>query len=132
MKPHLRHYLYTDFPQLFLLFISPRIEPLLIGDGWYQIIRNLSLALSGIIADQGLDAPGFHFTMLKEKFGGLRIGMSDKTAAMEEVMRKAVEEAEVTCETCGQEGELRTERWMDVRCRDCDRRWREKSGLAPR
>ncbi|KAG7006450.1 hypothetical protein G7Y79_00014g036250 [Physcia stellaris] len=128
MKPHLVQYLHADFPPLFRVLTLPtkQPEPIPIGDGWYQILRNLCLSLTGIITDQGLDPQAYYFTHIKEKFGLLRFGLTGDREATDEVRGKAVEESERTCETCGEEGEMRTEGWMAVRCDGCERRWREE------
>jgi len=46
----------------------------------------------------------------------------DKTAAdkMDDLIRKAEAKSEVTCETCGKEGMLRSYGWWKVLCDECE------------
>lgn len=71
-----------------------------------------------------VEATGFHFTQVKQKFGGLRIYTSGKqTESMREALDAAMTRASETCEDCGQIGSLRTEEWLRVQCDECDRRY---------
>lgn len=97
------------------------------GEGWYDIIRNLSAALENIIATLPEDNRP-RAAQVKEKFGGLRFYMDGK--ATEEI-RNLVRAAEAlsfeTCENCGEPGTLRTHRsWLLTLCDTCNQARDEK------
>jgi hypothetical protein len=87
------------------------------GDGWYNIIDELSAKLEpfGIVAAQ-----------VKEKFGGLRFYIEATPAEHFEEVHKLIQEAEVksfeTCEECGKPGERRGGGWIKTLCDECDKK----------
>jgi len=85
------------------------------GDGWYDIIYDLSKVLepNGIVASQ-----------VKEKFGTLRFyicGGDENTDhdAVRAAIDKAEELSTKTCEYCGKPGSLRSGSWLKTLCDEC-------------
>ena len=88
------------------------------GDGWHDIILDLSIELEPYAKSHGL-----HAVQVKEKFGGLRfncIGYPDFGSDAREVVlgliRKACSESARTCETCGAPGREREFSWIKTLC----------------
>jgi len=84
------------------------------GDGWYDIINELSAKLEplGAVAVQ-----------VKEKFGGLRFYIEGIDKSVSEEVYAAISEAEgksyKTCESCGEPGELKGQGWVITMCNKC-------------
>lgn len=57
---------------------------------------------------------------IKEKFGTMRFYISDYTPEAEEIVQEAERESELTCEYCGDVGELRNRGWLRTLCDWCD------------
>ena len=97
-------------------------------DGWFPIIRDLSLKLEAIIAamPEG-ERGGYKAAQVKEKFGTLRFYMTAETDEMERLICEAESASARTCEYCGQPGKLRTKGWLFTLCDKCDeeRPWRK-------
>lgn len=84
------------------------------GPGWYSIIFDLDKKIAAL-------DPDYTIAQVKEKFGGLRYYLGDiKPEAYvqaEELIRAAEQQCSVTCEECGQTGELRTDLgWIRTLC----------------
>lgn len=84
------------------------------GDGWYNIIDELSSKLEpmGVVALQ-----------VKEKFGGLRFYVGNVTDEHKTEVFNIISEAESksfsTCETCGESGKARRSGWIKTLCDKC-------------
>jgi hypothetical protein len=81
-----------------------------IGEGWYDIIRELDAELAALY-------PDYVVHQVKEKFGGLRyyIGTVPKDVfdAMYEAIGAAEAKADVTCDVCGEPGKIgRVGQWL--------------------
>jgi hypothetical protein len=155
MKPELDKLLCEKFPLLYKdRRAKPSESPLAfgfeVGNGWFNIIYDLSLKLEILIrhhietephvcsscfnaeASHSLDSQCKSFKLLhptasqvKEKFGGLRFYMSlGTTPEMLACIKKAEELSFKTCEVCGNPGHIIDSSWVKVRCEDC-----EKSGV---
>ena len=106
-----------------------------IGTGWIELFAEACAEIDALVKAN----PGFHvrFEQVKEKFGGLRaytrswsdgapLNQYDEQTLLEEhvtlrdqvfaIIQKAEGKADVTCETCGEPGEIRTGGWMHVAC----------------
>jgi hypothetical protein len=61
---------------------------------------------------------GLHFEVLqvKEKFGELRVYVNHKTEEISRAIGQAQLESVVTCEICGQPGQLRESDWIKTLC----------------
>lgn len=88
------------------------------GPGWYKIIEKLTDDINAIIQRDKLE--NFYATTVKEKYGTLRYYMSIETDEMSDLIEKAEDETEITCEVCGNPGQMsRNGYWLAVRCNEC-------------
>lgn len=80
------------------------------GDGWLEIIRELCAVLEpkGVVAAQ-----------VKEKYGTLRFYTNGGDAEADAAIERAEAQSEVTCEICGDPGEMCGTGWLMVRCENC-------------
>ncbi len=88
------------------------------GDGWFGIIDELCAKLSR------MDLSGARIEFIKEKFGGMRVGLShvggknygDALSIIEYAYDRSME----TCEECGRPGILRDIKgWFKTLCDGC-------------
>ncbi len=91
------------------------------NDGWYELIRNLSLDINEIAKREGLKDKNYPMAFqVKEKFGGLRFYLSSGTI---EAIRNAIDKAEEAsykiCEKCGKSGKIRDGAWIFTLCDQC-------------
>ena len=89
-----------------------------VGDGWYDIIDNLSAQLEsfGIVSEQ-----------VKQKFGGLRFDVDyphhlsqEQIIKVSVIKYKAEQKAYETCEVCDKLGKIRKGSWINVLCEECN------------
>lgn len=59
-------------------------------------------------------------SQIKEKFGTLRVYMTHYLPEMEEAISEAERLSAITCEDCGQPGELRQGGWLRTLCDECE------------
>lgn len=89
-----------------------------IGCGWVPLIDKMTTEIQQVL-DEHPDVQ-FSFAQIKQKFGELRIyaDMNDATGTkkIQEIIGRAEDEADVTCETCGQPGTLRNNGYIFVAC----------------
>lgn len=126
MSPELDAYLCRKFPLLYADRHQPMDRTSMcwgfeIGDGWYQIIRDLSGKLEPLIADLPEEEQrATRACQVKEKFGTLRFYMTSETDAMSDAISRAERRTETTCESCGGDGEPnRDGGWVKTRCPGC-------------
>jgi len=87
--------------------------------GWRDLLDTMCVRIGAAVqADGGT----FKFTTLKEKYGTLRVYWDgrlsrDAEAQVEEAIALAAARSAVTCEICGEEGQLRGGAWLTVRCK---------------
>lgn len=87
------------------------------GDGWYQIVKDLSIQLEELILQIPEEARhNYRTSTVKEKLGTLRFYMWSSTDQMEELIDAAEERSALTCEECGASAEMRGEFWYYVAC----------------
>ena len=121
MKKDKEKQLIADFPHLYSHYTSGHGFP---GNGWYEIIRELSEKLEPICAAE----PKCYAVQVKEKFGGLRFYIS---SFYTDEMKDFIYEAEIkscrTCENCGKPGKTRNPKgWLKTLCDDCPEvNWRD-------
>ncbi|MGL6236121.1 MAG: hypothetical protein ACRC20_12345 [Segniliparus sp.] len=92
-----------------------------VGPGWHGIVLELDKKLRE-------EAPGFRWSQIKEKFGGLRAYLFFGEDTPDEVRERAhqltdaaEEQAWKTCEKCGEPGRMRKEHaWGRTLCDTCD------------
>lgn len=133
MKAENENFLFNTYPILYHGKDLPITENLMgfgfeCGDGWFQIIDNLSKALETL---NKLGTIKIQATQVKEKYGTLRfyyIIFFDDKYTKEEInsfnvlINNLVEEAETlsetTCEECGNTGKLRYDiGWIRCLCK---------------
>lgn len=84
---------------------------LCVGKGWGLIIEKFYWLC---------DAHGVVVVQVKEKFGGLRLYVGDAPSCVHLEIDALEKESLFTCETCGNEGSLKTKGgWHSVRCENC-------------
>jgi len=118
MKDENDNYLCTVYPKLFENR-SNKDEPMYYGfscgDGWFNILNLLCRNIQSYL-DWHKECPQVEVLQVKEKFGGLRFyytGGDDYVAGLVS-MAEAI--TEVTCEQCGEPGEIRHGGWIKVLC----------------
>jgi len=90
------------------------------GNGWFELIYDLSSKLEEIIASLPEDQQEhYHVVQVKEKFGGLRFYLSAETDEMEDYISEAENMSYHICEECGEPGECNTEGWLITLCDKC-------------
>jgi len=91
------------------------------GEGWHDIIRDLSAELEAMILKLPPEAQEqVKASQVKEKYGGLRFYMTASTDEMEKAIGRASRKCSTICEDCGQPG--KNEElfgWWRTRCHDC-------------
>jgi len=97
------------------------------GDGWFDLIWDLSSKLEPIIQkfiDEDQDTELYpKAAQVKEKFGGLRFYMTCGTSEIYDLTDKAEALSLKTCEECGKPGEKRDGGWIHTLCDDCHENW---------
>lgn len=88
------------------------------GNGWYELILDLSAKLNALIER---DYPDTIATQVKEKFGELRFYLSSETDEMSDLINEAAHLSLQTCELCGKPGLLRNSGWLQVKCDECNK-----------
>ncbi|KKN78994.1 hypothetical protein LCGC14_0344700 [marine sediment metagenome] len=115
MNPKNEEYLFNNFTHLYKnlycpVSVSNMAFGLEVGDGWFELIKELSAKLNpiGCVASQ-----------VKEKYGTLRFYIHSATDEAFDLVDKAEAKSETTCEWCGKPGKLRGKGWITVRCERC-------------
>lgn len=109
LNPELTEKLYKDFPQLYRGRYKSKYESAMYwgfecGDGWYQLLYDLSQELSNYLAaNPTLD---FEVVQVKSKLGILHFRLNYRDAATEKIIALARQRASVTCELTGKPGQL--------------------------
>lgn len=90
------------------------------GDGWFELLKELSHRLTEVIKKE---FPDEDFRMcasqVKEKYGTLRFYMTCSTAEMDRIIDEAEAKSAITCEICGKPGKINSGPWYEVRCEEC-------------
>lgn len=110
--------LFRAFPALYRDRAAPITQSLMAfgfecGDGWVELLYNLSQALTEHAKKAGLDIVA---TQVKEKWGELVVyadGTDDEAYRLIEVAQAA---SAKLCEVCGASGRLYTRGWRQTRC----------------
>ena len=86
-------------------------------DAWFDILWRLCEDLEPLVAKfEQASGSQFEVLQVKEKFGGLRIYVSDADDAIRQRLEAAIQESFHTCEVCGQRGERREGGWTKTLC----------------
>ncbi|WP_131824424.1 hypothetical protein [Mycobacteroides abscessus] len=110
---------FTDDPQAAIASIRSRFAPdwpaeIYCGAGWYSILIELDRKLIAA-------APTILYCQIKEKFGGLRVYLSEHDIRAQQWVREAEASASKACEICGNPGQLRSSRpWIRTLCDACE------------
>jgi hypothetical protein len=126
MKKELDEKLCKEFPLLYCGRYADKQTTCMcwgfaIGDGWYDIIYDLSSKLEPLIAEMSEDGRP-RASQVKEKFGGLRFYMSSETDEMSKLISEAESASYITCEKCGAPGEQRGGGWVKTLCDECNKK----------
>jgi len=84
------------------------------GDGWFQLIYDLSADIMKIADKSGIAVP--EAVQIKENFGGLRFYLNGSNEPFSESIGQAEELSLKTCEVCGQAGRRRPNDWVRTLC----------------
>ena len=119
MTPALQQALFTKYPILYSNVDQPRSLMnfgLEVGDGWYELINDLSAKLEAFNAN-------IHASQVKEKWGGLRFYIDGAPEAIFKEVYAAIDKAEKLsykiCELCGKPGKPNKSGWIMTRCKEC-------------
>ena len=90
---------------------SQRFAGFQCGSGWARLIDST-------LSELATDCPESRIVQVKEKFGGLRIYLEDKTdEPAKAILRRAEDLSFSVCELCGMPGErIASGGWVRVRC----------------
>ncbi len=94
---------------------------LLVEDGWYQLIEDLSLKLEESIVNLPADSSfkNIRASYIKEKFGGLRYHLTEYNEGMRKLITEAEHKSFSICECCGIVGKRRNSSWIKTLCDTC-------------
>lgn len=88
-----------------------------IGDGWRNIVKDLSIKLEKLILALPKDErASYCASQVKEKFSSLHFYMTSSTDEMEKLISEAEEKSAITCEVCGTSGKTRGKSWLYTAC----------------
>jgi hypothetical protein len=81
-----------------------------IGEGWYNLVRDLNVVLSVI-------DPDYKIVQMKEKFGGLRFYVdSNIERKLWNIITEYESKSFTICEICGDVGKPRNSGWVKTLC----------------
>lgn len=114
--------LYNDFPELYRGHTKSVRESAMpwgfeCGNGWFQLIYNLSKEITDFCKKKGIEIP--EVMQVKQKFGSLRYYYEGSVTEIDLMIEKAENDSLTTCEFCGQPGVLRRGGWLEVLCEKC-------------
>jgi hypothetical protein len=88
------------------------------GDGWFEIIRKLSLKLTVLIRSE--KEPELRAIQVRERFGALSFNTNVTNDDIKQAIEEAVLESRNVCESCGDNGELfHRGGWLKTLCIGC-------------
>jgi len=135
-----QHLLKEEFPLLYrIMFTREEGVPfhciqafgLECGNGWFDLIYDLSAKLEALIAAMPSEQQERCYAhQIKEKFGGLRVYLSTETDEMDDLISKAEDLSYKTCETCGEDGECNTEGWLITLCEKCREEYESERAVS--
>lgn len=106
------------------------------SDGWYKILDSLCGQIQSYIDWKNRSAAAGYenfkpveqvvATQVKEKFGGLRFYYKGGDEHISGMVRMAESWASITCEVCGQPGEIRQGGWIKTLCDEHDAERKER------
>ena len=88
------------------------------NEGWYDILDRL-FGFIQVYVDE-FEKPQPKVTQVKEKFGGLRVYLTNTDDTINRMIDIAEQQAEQTCEYCGKPGHARNDMtWIKTLCDEC-------------
>jgi hypothetical protein len=92
------------------------------GDGWFDLINELSSKLEKLIEKYIEENPDDEWppraSQIKEKFGSLRCYMTSGTDEMMKIIDEYEKKSGTICDVCGREGEIvSVSGWLSARCK---------------
>ena len=105
------------------LFCEPRgkaalvpfaVDGFAVGDGWFAILDAMAAEIEQVCARTGSKLPTV--LQIKEKFGTLRVYVSDADEDLNAIIARAEVRSAVSCEDCGGSGRLRRKGWLRTLC----------------
>lgn len=109
MNTNLEKQLFDRYPAIF-----EREQSIACGDGWYILIDTLCDRLQWSTTEAG--TPQVIARQVKEKFGGLRFYVHERSDLQEGMIRLAEAMSYRICDVCGSYGELRGPVIARTRC----------------
>lgn len=141
MNKELSKKLFDDFPYLFRnRHESSMQRGFECGDGWFELIYNLSQDIEAVARENGLnpDSPEWPLCrQVKEKLGSLRFvifavdGLVEVNECISELRVAALNRSLQICEQCGKSGELVTEDCIATLCPEHARQTAIDPNLPP-
>jgi hypothetical protein len=149
MSPEKQNTLITTFPRLYREtssgFRSSMNSGFCIGDGWYELVFQLSKDLESVAKSENLDPDTDLWpaaTQVKSKFGSLKFycrtgnrreqnyvqeSFGEVTSfrpfptynALAELIKVAEADSRLICEKCGSPGLIRSTDWIQTLCDEC-------------
>ena len=124
MKPELQKQLFEKYPKIFRQKDLPMSQTCMCwgietGDGWYQLLDTLCQDIQTYL-EIHTEVNQVEAEQVKEKFGGLRFYYCGGDAVIEDLIAKAEDESQKTCESCGSKKNVsQTNGWIQTLCDKC-------------
>ncbi|NOT16381.1 MAG: hypothetical protein HOP21_12615 [Methylotenera sp.] len=120
--------LYEAFPALYGDHDKPMSQTCMCwgfecGDGWFDLIWNLSKDIEAEADKAGLDSGSDNWPLaeqVKEKFGSLRFYIANGSKAIYDLIQQAEAKSCCTCEDCGLPGTTKEGSWIHTTCDVCE------------
>lgn len=91
-----------------------------VDDGWYSLIRDLSIKLEPFVLAANTvaieDYEKIRVAQIKEKFGGLRFYVNYSSDEMNKLISDAESQSYEVCEQCGEPGTPTKTNWIKTLC----------------
>lgn len=114
MNSELQNKLFNQFPDLYSKKnLSWGFE---CGDGWFNLIQELSDKISKSIVQQDLE--DIYIIQIKEKWGTLQVYMNLYNQKIGDLIDEYQDKSFKVCEACGKEGSLKNGSWVRVLCEE--------------
>lgn len=90
------------------------------GDGWYKLIYDCMDEIENLYEEKGANIDTLIIEQIKEKFGGLRVYLSNYIDGVDDIITKYENKCYEVCEICGDVGKLRRNGgWYRTVCDAC-------------
>lgn len=90
------------------------------GDGWYKLMWDFMEELEEHYKLKNEDINTLCISQIKEKYGTLRIYVSNYIDGVYEIIEKYEDKSEVVCDICGEHGSLHIKNgWVKTLCKKC-------------